>query len=57
MAVFNSVSNVRPYIVEGKKPGSKSKEGERYLNSDMLNKKLGKTGLKKSVGKADESLS
>ena len=52
-----SFSNIRPYIVERKKPGSESKEGEQYLNGEKLNKKLGKTGWKRSVGKADESLS
>lgn len=55
--MLNSFSNIRPYIVERKKPGSESKEGEQYLNSDKLNKKLGKTGWKISVGKADKSLS
>lgn len=55
MAVLNSFLNIRPYIVERKKP--ESKEAEQYLNSDKLNKKLGKTVWKISVGKADESLS
>lgn len=57
IAVLNSFSNVSPYIVEKKKLGSESEEGEQYLNSDKLNKKLGKAGWKISVGKADESLS
>jgi len=56
-AVLYSFSNIRPYIVERKKPGSESKEGEQYLNGEKLNKKLGKTGWKRSVGKADELLS
>ena len=55
MAVLNSFLNIRPCIVERKKP--ESKEAEQYLNSVKLNKKLGKTVWKMSVGKADESLS
>lgn len=55
MAALKSFSNIRPYIAKRKKPGSEPKEGEQYQNSDKLNKKLGKTGWKISVGKADES--
>lgn len=57
MAVLKSFSSIRPYIVKRKKRGSEPKEGEQYQNSDKRNKKLGKTGWKISVGKADESLS
>lgn len=55
--LLNSFSNIRPHIVEREKSDSESKEGEQYLNSDKLNKKLGKTGWKLSVGKANESQS
>lgn len=48
---------MRPYNVERKKPGSESEKGEQCVNSDKLNRKLGKTGWKISVGKVDESLS
>lgn len=54
---LNSFSNMRPYKGERKKPGSESEKGEQCVNSDKLNKKLGKTGWKINVGKVDESLS